>query len=134
MEQLEKYTDRIKFLKDWSQALRMKAGDAHNLTGFQLLDQVYQNEVEIDQKQHFIESYTKHQEQSAKGKQLLTDHVDGDMSTVIKDLRTAIVDINDSSMKKGILDRFKTKSYTGNQKLQDYQNAVLLLKGLEVAI
>jgi len=112
----------------------MKAGDAHNLTGFQLLDQVYQNEVEIDQKQHFIESYTKHQEQSAKGKQLLTDHVDGDMSTVIKDLRTAIVDINDSSMKKGILDRFKTKSYTGNQKLQDYQNAVLLLKGLEVAI
>lgn len=120
MEQLQKYEARITFLHGWNESLA-------TVGGFENEDRIYQNSVEIEAKQHFIESYKKHTELAAEGREAAAKYVNDNMAGTIKELRAVILEGEKGALKKGILQRYKNGKYKGNEMIADYNNAVKLI-------
>ena len=129
-QMISKWKARVAFLKEWISNLEKNAGNEYSTQWYKAHNKIYQLETEVESKEKFIDHYTKDiamRESELKSK---VKFVNDNMGSRIKQLRELkIEDSGHSEMRRGILERFKKKTYgSDNEKIIDFQNIQGLIK------
>jgi len=130
-ETIEHWKERVEFLKHWKKLLVLKLVDTDKLDPewYRMGDKIYKLETEIHSKEQFITSYEadlKVREEAIAGK---TKFVKDNIGSAIGKLRECEVSAQYTPTKRGLLERFKKKTWKSDfEMIQDFQQIQALVQ------